>query len=116
MFPIQALSENGSIWYKTYSTYYETKISSKDMFWTSPDVRLGGGAYPTTADVHEHFAGKTWQRWSRHTQCVLVSMISALLLDRLLKKSNGGFDEIYRNFSGVALRAAQRTSFCGPAV
>jgi hypothetical protein len=39
--------------------------SNPDMFWTKPDVRLVGGAYPTRADYHDPSA-ENWQRWSRH--------------------------------------------------
>lgn|SRR5271165_2003099 len=39
--------------------------SNPDMFWTTPDVRLVSGAYPTRADYHDPSADN-WQRWSRH--------------------------------------------------
>ncbi|MEA2875118.1 MAG: hypothetical protein QOF14_314 [Hyphomicrobiales bacterium] len=37
-----------------------------DMFWTSPDVKLPSGAFPLRAEVHETYAERKWQRWSRH--------------------------------------------------
>jgi hypothetical protein len=37
-----------------------------DMFWTSPDVKLAGGAWPKSSEVHENKRGRSWQRWSRH--------------------------------------------------
>lgn len=40
--------------------------ANPDMFWTSPDVRLRNGSCPKTAEAHETYAGRTWQRWSRH--------------------------------------------------
>ncbi len=40
--------------------------ASPDMFWTAPDVRLSGGAWPRAAEVHEVYGGRSWQRWSRH--------------------------------------------------
>ena len=41
--------------------------SHPDMFWTSPDVRLvSGNNWPMRADVPEQYAGRSWQRWSRH--------------------------------------------------
>ena len=40
--------------------------ANPDMFWTSPDVRCRNGNCPKTADTHETYAGRSWQRWSRH--------------------------------------------------
>ena len=40
--------------------------ANPDMFWTSPDVRCRNGNYPKTADAPETYAGRNWQRWSRH--------------------------------------------------
>lgn len=38
-----------------------------DMFYTSPELRLNAtGAKPRATQVQETFAGRTWQRWSRH--------------------------------------------------
>lgn len=37
-----------------------------DMFWTNPDVKLAGGAWPKSSEVHETKCGRNWQRWSRH--------------------------------------------------
>lgn len=38
-----------------------------DMFYLMPWVRLVGSLrYPNAADQPQAFAGKTWQRWSRH--------------------------------------------------
>jgi hypothetical protein len=37
-----------------------------DMFWTRPDLKLSGGAYPNRADYHDPGADG-WQRWSRHS-------------------------------------------------
>lgn len=41
-------------------------LSPMDMFWTSPDVKLVGGAWPLNADVPQQMDGQNWQRWSRH--------------------------------------------------
>ena len=50
--------------------------SRPDMFWTRQDVKLASGAWPTNAQTPEvpgsgngaeRYEGKTWQRWSRHT-------------------------------------------------
>ncbi len=43
-------------------------LSQLDMFWTTPDIKLASGAWPQASEVHETYAGRTWQRWSRHTQ------------------------------------------------
>jgi|SRR4051794_18212571 hypothetical protein len=40
--------------------------SNPDMFWTRPDVKLSGGAYPNRADYYDPGADG-WQRWSRHS-------------------------------------------------
>jgi hypothetical protein len=40
--------------------------ANPDMFWTYPDVTLKDGPWPKTAEVHQEFLGKNWQRWSRH--------------------------------------------------
>jgi hypothetical protein len=40
--------------------------ANPDMFWTSPDIRCRNGNYPKAAEAHETYAGRTWQRWSRH--------------------------------------------------
>jgi hypothetical protein len=40
--------------------------ANPDMFWTSPDIRCRIGSYPKAADAHEVYAGRNWQRWSRH--------------------------------------------------
>lgn len=37
-----------------------------DMFWTNPDVKLVNGNWPSAAEHHEQYNGKSWQRWSRH--------------------------------------------------
>lgn len=38
-----------------------------DMFYLQPWVRLvAGNRYPKAADVPFTFAGRNWQRWSRH--------------------------------------------------
>lgn len=43
--------------------------ASVDMFYTSPWIKLKGGArYPNCADVAYQFAGTNWQRWSRHAE------------------------------------------------
>lgn len=39
-----------------------------DMFWTQPDVKQVSGAWPDRSDQHQDYAGKSWQRWSRHFQ------------------------------------------------
>ncbi len=41
--------------------------SNPDMFWTRPDVLLGGRGYPNRADYHDPTADN-WQRWSRHSK------------------------------------------------
>jgi hypothetical protein len=40
--------------------------SNPDMFWTSPDVLLTNGNWPQSSTHHEHYCGRSWQRWSRH--------------------------------------------------
>jgi hypothetical protein len=40
--------------------------TNPDMFWTTPGVRLTGGAVPAAAEVVEVYDGVQWQRWSRH--------------------------------------------------
>jgi hypothetical protein len=42
--------------------------SQLDMFWTHPDVRLANGLWPAQAEYHEPHDGRSWQRWSRHSQ------------------------------------------------
>jgi hypothetical protein len=43
--------------------------SQLDMFWTTPDVKLAAtNSYPERADVKEVYLGRSWQRWSRHSQ------------------------------------------------
>lgn len=38
-----------------------------DMFYCDPWLKLAGtNRYPTAADVPQSFAGRNWQRWSRH--------------------------------------------------
>jgi hypothetical protein len=38
-----------------------------DMFWTTPGVTLtSNGAAPQAAEPLEEYAGRKWQRWSRH--------------------------------------------------
>ena len=38
-----------------------------DMFWMCPEVRRrANGAYPDRADQFYDYAGRRWQRWSRH--------------------------------------------------
>lgn len=38
-----------------------------DMFYCDPWLKLPpAGRFPTAADVAHQFAGRTWQRWSRH--------------------------------------------------
>ena len=39
-----------------------------DMFWTHPRVTLANGQVPKGGDSTWEYAGKTWQRWSRHRQ------------------------------------------------
>lgn len=39
-----------------------------DMFFADPWVHFPDGRTPLNADVQEVFAGRTWQRWSRHSQ------------------------------------------------
>ncbi len=41
--------------------------ASVDMFYTLPWIKLrASGRFANCADVAHQFAGKTWQRWSRH--------------------------------------------------
>lgn len=40
--------------------------ANPDMFWTRPDVKLKGGTWPRSSEVHEVLNGAPWQRWSRH--------------------------------------------------
>ncbi len=37
-----------------------------DMWWFDPPVRLNDGRSAPSADLMEHYLGRTWQRWSRH--------------------------------------------------
>ena len=37
-----------------------------DMFWCDPPVMGANGAEPAATQVRNQFAGRTWQRWSRH--------------------------------------------------
>jgi hypothetical protein len=37
-----------------------------DMFWTDPVISYAGGGTPSQTQVRESYAGRTWQRWSRH--------------------------------------------------
>lgn len=39
-----------------------------DMFFTRPDVKLKNGSWPERSQVHVEYAGRSWQRWSRHFQ------------------------------------------------
>lgn len=40
-----------------------------DMFYCDPWLKLGAsGRYPNAANVPHSFAGRNWQRWSRHSQ------------------------------------------------
>lgn len=39
-----------------------------DMFWTSPDLRLANGNWPTACEHHEIHNEVNWQRWSRHIE------------------------------------------------
>jgi hypothetical protein len=41
--------------------------ANPDMFWTAPNIRLLGGAFPVATEVVETHMGQSWQRWSRHT-------------------------------------------------
>jgi hypothetical protein len=40
--------------------------SQLDMFYVDPAVRLLSGAFPVAADQFVTFAGRQWQRFSRH--------------------------------------------------
>lgn len=43
--------------------------ASVDMFYTSPWIKLKTtGKYANCADVGHQFAGRNWQRWSRHAE------------------------------------------------
>jgi hypothetical protein len=43
--------------------------AAPDMFYLLPWVKLAkGGQYPKKADQAVKFAGKSWQRWSRHNR------------------------------------------------
>lgn len=37
-----------------------------DMFYVEPSIRLRAGGFPPAAEVFEAYAGRTWQRFSRH--------------------------------------------------
>ena len=37
-----------------------------DMFYASPHLRLANGQVPKACTVQHTFAGRVWQRWSRH--------------------------------------------------
>ena len=37
-----------------------------DMFWVDPPLTLRSGGYPQAADLFEEYAGRRWQRFSRH--------------------------------------------------
>lgn len=39
-----------------------------DMFFADPWIRFPDGRNPLNADVAQPFAGRNWQRWSRHSQ------------------------------------------------
>ncbi|MBP0447264.1 multiubiquitin domain-containing protein [Roseomonas sp. SSH11] len=39
-----------------------------DMFFASPRLRFQDGRMPMNTEVDQVFAGRTWQRWSRHSQ------------------------------------------------
>lgn len=41
-------------------------LTPLDMFWTSPVVMLANGAWPQASQCMEVYAGRNWQRWSRH--------------------------------------------------
>lgn len=42
--------------------------ASPDMFYVFPWLKLiSGNSYPRAADVPYSFAGRSWQRWSRHS-------------------------------------------------
>jgi hypothetical protein len=40
--------------------------SAPDMWWTHPVVGYADGSAPPATEVRMEFAGRTWQRWSRH--------------------------------------------------
>jgi len=40
--------------------------AAPDMWWTAPAVSYVGGGTPPATEVRQEFAGRTWQRWSRH--------------------------------------------------
>jgi hypothetical protein len=40
--------------------------ANPDMFWTSPDILCRNGSCPKSSETRETYAGRTWQRWSRH--------------------------------------------------
>ena len=37
-----------------------------DMWWFSPAVCMADGTSLPQTQVHEHYLGRQWQRWSRH--------------------------------------------------
>ena len=41
-------------------------VSGPDMFWCDPPVTLPCGTEPHATHVRNEFAGRQWQRWSRH--------------------------------------------------
>ena len=40
--------------------------AAPDMFWTDPVVSYVGGGVPPASESRETYAGRSWQRWSRH--------------------------------------------------
>jgi hypothetical protein len=40
--------------------------AAPDMWWTDPVVSYADGGVPPATEVRLEFAGRTWQRWSRH--------------------------------------------------
>ena len=40
--------------------------AAPDMFWTDPVVSYVGGGAPPASELRETYAGRSWQRWSRH--------------------------------------------------
>lgn len=39
--------------------------AAPDMFWVAPNITASGGQIPGTESI-ETWAGRSWQRWSRH--------------------------------------------------
>ena len=64
-FPATYVPQQADVLIRLLPGYPMTPI---DMFWTSPDIKLANGAWPLSSSTYETHGGRTWQRWSRHTE------------------------------------------------